>query len=195
MLSRLFCLVALVFLTACGADHKWASDAEVAQARYVMGPPATLTLITSINGDTKAGAHSALLINGSERVLYDPAGSWELADGQAPERYDMHFGMFPGAVDNFVAFQSAGVFYVTEQTLEVPLAVADQAIAAAKAQGATPKALCANSTSTILGKLPGMEHLGRTFFPTALQREFAKLPGVVETRIDGTTTAPRVATN
>ena len=98
MLSRLICVAALALLTACGADNKWASDAEVAQARYVMGPPATITLITSINGRSGSGAHSALLINGSERVLYDAAGSWELAGGLAPERDDMHFGMFPAAL-------------------------------------------------------------------------------------------------
>ena len=50
MLSRLLALVAVTFLSACGADHKWATDAEVASARYVAGPPATITLITSVNG-------------------------------------------------------------------------------------------------------------------------------------------------
>ena len=180
MLSRLLALLAFVFLSACGADHKWASDAEVANARYVAGPPATITLITSINGRSGAGAHSALLINGSERVLYDPAGSWELLNGGAPERADLHYGMTQAALASYLKFQSDGVFHVIIQTIQVPLSVADQAIAVSIAQGAAPKADCSNSVSTILHKVPGFESLPRTFFPKALSRGMAKLPGVQE---------------
>lgn len=195
MLSRLFFLVALVCLSACASDQKWASDAEVAKAAYVAGPPATLTLITSINGRSGSGAHSSLLINGSQRVLYDPAGSWELSDGMAPEQRDMHYGMFPGALDNYIAFQSAGVFYVIEQTIVVSQTVADQAIAEARAQGATPKGLCTHSLSSVLRKLPGFERLGVTYFPRALSRDFAQIPGVVETRIEGTAAPAETPTN
>lgn len=186
MLSRLFAMLALVVLTACGADHKWATDAEVAKATYVMGPPATITLITSINGRSGAGAHSSLLINGSERVLYDPAGSWELADGFAPERADLHYGMIPAALDSYIGFQANGVFYVIEQTITVSQDVADQAIAEAKAQGSTGKALCSHSVSSVLRKVPGFETIGITYFPKALSRAFGALPGVVTTRIEGT---------
>jgi len=168
------------------AERQAASQEPLAYTPYVAEGPATITLITSINGRSNSGAHSALVINGSERVLYDPAGSWALMDGMAPERDDMHFGMFPAALDNYIAFQSNGIFYATEQTIIVPLAVADQAIAAAKAQGSTPKALCGNSVSTVLSKLPGFESLSVAYLPKAISREFAKLPGVVETRIEGT---------
>ena len=79
MLRRLFAVLTFALLSACGADHKWASDAEVAAARYAPGPPATITLVTSVNGHSGQGAHSGLLINGSEQVLYDPAGTWYCA--------------------------------------------------------------------------------------------------------------------
>ena len=52
--------------------------------------------------------------------------------------------------------------------------------------GSTPKALCGNSVSTVLSKLPGFESLSVAYLPKAISREFAKLPGVVETRIEGT---------
>ena len=187
MLSRLLALVAVVFLTACGADHKWASDAEVANARYVEGPPATITLITSINGRSGSGAHSALLINGSERVLYDPAGSWELTNGGAPERADLHYGMTPGALSSYMKFQSDGVFHVIAQTVIVSQSVADQAIAAAVAQGAAPKADCSNSISSILHKVPGFEAVPGTFFPKGLSRGMANVPGVIELTFDDMT--------
>ncbi len=180
MLSRLLAFLAVVFLSACGADHKWATDAEVANARYVQGPPASITLITSINGRSGSGAHSALLINGSERVLYDPAGSWELLDGGAPERADLHYGMTPGALASYLKFQSDGVFHVVLQTVEVSQSVADDAIAAAIAQGSTPKAACSNSISTILHKVPGFEKVPGSFFPKALSHGMAQVPGVRE---------------
>lgn len=187
MLTRFYCCVLLVVLAGCGAQPQAANQSPLAYTPYVAQGPATITLITSINGRSDAGAHSALVINGSERVLYDPAGSWELQDGVAPERDDMHYGMFPAALDSYIAFQSNGVFYATEQTIVVPLAVADQAIAEAKAQGATPKALCGHSVTSVLTKLPGFESLSVGYFPKAIASDFAKLPGVVETRIEGTT--------
>jgi len=187
MLTRFSVCLALVFLTGCGAERQADSQAPLAYTPYVAEGPATITLVTSINGRSGEGAHSALLINGSERVLYDPAGSWELQDGVAPERDDMHYGMFPAALENYIAFQSNGVFYATEQTIVVSLAIADQAIAEAKAQGSTPKALCGHSVSSVLAKLPGFEGFAVAYFPKAISRDFAKLPGVVETRHEGTT--------
>jgi hypothetical protein len=41
--------------------------------------------------------------------------------------------------------------------------------------------------STVLTKLPGFESLKVAYLPKAIAREFSKLPGVVETRIEGTT--------
>ncbi len=187
MLTRLCLIVSLAVLAGCGAKRDMAAQAPLAYTPYVAEGPATITLITSINGRSEAGAHSALVINGSERVLYDPAGSWELLNGAAPERDDLHFGMIPAALDNYLAFQSKGIFYATQQTIVVPLATADLAIAEAKAQGTTPKAFCGHSISSVLAKLPGFDGLRVAYFPKAISQSFAKLPGVVETRIEGTT--------
>lgn len=184
MLSRLLCVLSLFLLAACGADHKWASDAEVARAVYSPGPPASLTVITSINTRSGAGAHSALLINGSQRVLYDPAGSWELGDGFAPERNDLHYGITQPVLDSYLTYQSSTVFEVVAQTIEVPLAVADQAIALSIKEGSASKAFCSNSVSNILGQLPGFASVRTVYFPKVLMREIAKLPGVEEKTID-----------
>lgn len=185
MLRRLFLLAVTAALAACSADHKSASDAEVAAAIYVAGPPASITLITSINGRSGAGAHSALVINGSQRVLYDPAGSWELTGGLAPKRNDLHFGMTAPFLKSYIDFQAGGVFYVVSQTLLVPQAVADQAIAAAVIQGAAPKAYCSHYVSAVLRRLPGLDALPETFFPKVLSRGFAKVPGVTGQTING----------
>ncbi|MGV8986217.1 MAG: hypothetical protein ACOH2H_08035 [Cypionkella sp.] len=189
-MSRLLPFVAVAFLAACSGDHKWATDAQVAQAAYVAGPPASVTLITSINGHTHAGAHSAIIINGSQRVLYDPAGSWELANGAAPERKDLHYGMNPSAVASYLNFQAQGVFYVVSQTIDVPQSVADQVIADAVAHGSAPSAFCTQANSSILRAVPGFESLPATFFPKVLSHAFGKLPGVEEITIQGPEDGP-----
>ena len=77
MKRRVFLALALpAALAACGADHKWASDEAVRQARYVTNEPPSITLFTVIGIPRGEGGHSALMINGSQRVIYDPAGSW-----------------------------------------------------------------------------------------------------------------------
>ena len=99
-------------------------------------------------------------------------------NGGAPEREDLHYGMNDAAVASYLQFQSFGVFNVIVQTVVVPQSVADQAIAEAIALGSAPKADCSHSISIIFSKLPGFEALPSTFFPNALSRGMAKMPGV-----------------
>lgn len=179
-------LVLAASLQACTRDDIWASDEAVAQARYVDPGPPSITLFTSVNTRNQTGAHAGLLINGSERVLYDPAGSWDVKS--APERHDMRYGMTPGHLASYVTFQGTAPFEVTLQTVYVSRAVADQAIAAAQAHGAANKAACTIAIATVLSDVPGFEGLPQTYFPKALSRGFAELPGVhtvVRSSMDG----------
>lgn len=169
-------LLVAASLQACTRDNVWASDEAVARAHYVDPGPPSITLFTSINTRNQSGAHAGLLINGSERVLYDPAGSWEVSS--APERHDLHYGMTPGHLASYVTFQGTAPFEVTVQTVYVSRAVADQAIAAAQAHGAANKAACTIAISSVLAEVPGFEGLPETYFPKALSRSFAELPGV-----------------
>ncbi len=180
MLRRLMLLAALAVTSACTADNKWASDAEIAAVRYAAPPPATITLITSINNRSGEGVHSGLLISGTERVLFDPAGSWELNKPWAPERADLIYGMNDSVLASYLNYQSGEKFRAVMQTVVVPIEVADAAIAAAIEEGAVGKAFCANSIAGILNDLPGMQDVGSTMFPKALARDFAKVPGVTE---------------
>ena len=59
MQRRAFLALALpAALAACGADHKWASDAAVRQARYVANEPPSITLFTVIGIPRGEGGHS-----------------------------------------------------------------------------------------------------------------------------------------
>ena len=173
-------LLALFVLSACTADHKWASDADVARAHYTDPNPPSITLLTSINSRTKTGAHAGLMINGSERVLFDPAGSW--AHPTAPEREDLLYGMTPTMLSFYVDYQGTAPFQLVQQTIHVTPEVAEMAIAAAKAHGSANKAACTIAIASVLSGVPGFEGLPSTYFPKAMSRAFARLPGV-QTRI------------
>ncbi len=56
--------------------------------------------------------------------------------------------------------------------------VAAQVKAAAIARGAAGKATCTLAISEVLSNVPGFEGLPTTYFPKAMMRAFAELPGV-----------------
>lgn len=182
-------LVLVAGLSACTADKKWASDEAVARARYVDPNPPSITLFTSINTRNKSGAHAGLLINADERVLYDPAGEFGNSVNPEPvERADLLYGITPGTLASYVNYQGTAPFQVTMQTVYVTPEVAQLVKERAIAHGAANKAACTIAIATILRDVPGFESLPQTYFPKAMSRGFAELPGVqtrVVTSLDG----------
>jgi hypothetical protein len=182
-MRRLYlCFFAILFLAACGAaEPKWAPDADVARARYVHNGPPSITLYTVLATRDGSGAHAGLLINGSQRVMFDPAGTWH--HPRLPERNDVHFGMTPLMVDFYVDYHARETFDVVEQTIIVSPEVAELALRRAMEYGAVPKAQCTIATSTILRGVPGFEGLPSTWYPKKLMTAFGQLPGVTSRRL------------
>jgi hypothetical protein len=176
MLRFILSLVAVLSLAACGAEPKWAPEEQVQAARFVAGPPTSITLYTVVNKRTGSGAHSSILVNGSERVIFDPAGTWYHPN--LPERNDVHFGMNDKAMAFYVDYHTRITYDTIEQTVLVPPEVAELVLAKVKAYGAVPKAMCTNATSGILRGVPGFGSLPQTFYPKKLSAAFGKLPGV-----------------
>lgn len=177
MFRSVLALLVLLTLAACGgAEPKWASDEAVAQARYVHDGPPSLTLYTVTSTRNGSGAHLGLMINGSERIMFDPAGTWH--HPRLPERNDVHFGMTPKMVSFYVDYHARETYDVHEHTLVVTPEIAALVAQRAKAYGAVPKAQCTRSISEILTAVPGFEGLPRTWYPRKFMEEFAKLPGV-----------------
>ena len=172
----LLTLAAMLALAGCGADHKWASDAEVQAARYHFDGPPSITLFTVINNHNGDGAHSGLLISGSERVMFDPAGTWYHPN--LPERNDVHFGVTPKMVSFYIDYHARETFRVVEQTLVVSPEVAELALQRVLGNGSASKAMCAQSVSSILNGVPGFETIPRTWFPKRIMEAFGELPGV-----------------
>lgn len=185
VLRRFAAFLLLMALTACGAqDVVFATQEEVVAARYVHPAPPSITLYTVRSTRTDSGAHSAILINGSERVLFDPAGTWY--HPRIPEQHDVHFGMTPRMMDFYTDYHARETFYMIVQTVEVSPAVANLAIQRARQYGAVPKAQCALSVSSILRGVPGFESIPSTWYPKKLSEAFGALPGVTTSRIDDT---------
>ena len=163
-------------LSACGAESVWAPEEEVRSKAYRHNGPASLTLITVISNRSGAGGHTGLLINGSQRVVWDPAGTWWSPN--APERNDLHYGMNDRMVDVYVDYHTRETYHTVLQELQVSPEVAELALKEAAAFGAVSKATCSQSTSTILSRLPGFESINASFFPKKTMAAFAKFPGV-----------------
>lgn len=183
MKTRLAALLTLVCLAlvGCAAEEIWAPDAAVERAAYRHPGPMTVTLLTAISNRSGNGGHSALLIDGPQRVLYDPAGSWWHPD--IPERNDVLFGMSPAYFDFYMDYHARETYHMVVQTLEVSPETAAALIAGVQAQGASPKAYCARSISSVLSSTPGFENVNVSFFPAAIMNRFEDIPGVVTTRV------------
>ena len=176
MTRRAFVIGAPVALAACSAEPVWAPDTAVNAAVYRSGGPSALTLFTVKNTGSENGAHTALLVDASQRVLFDPAGSFK-ADA-IPERNDVLFGFSPAAEQAYISYHARTDYFVVVQNVSVSPVVAEQALQLVMANGAVPKANCTRATSAILRQLSGFESIGSTWFPNNLSDAFATVPGV-----------------
>lgn len=175
MRRLLICLVLPAFLAACGAEPVWAPDDAVQKAAYSTGNPPSVTLFTVIGVNTGQGGHSALMIDGVQRVMWDPAGSWY--HPWVPERNDVHYGITDRMKIFYIDYHARETWYVREQTVPVSLAAAEQVRANAEAHGAVGKMLCANSVVDVLRGVPGFETIPNTLSPLKVSAAWAKLPG------------------
>ncbi|PYC48115.1 hypothetical protein DI396_06800 [Litorivita pollutaquae] len=155
---------------------QYVSDEVAARSVYRHSGPPTLTLFTMINNDSGAGAHSALMINGSQRVIFDPAGT--VSHPQIPERHDVILGASPHLVDAYTRAHARSTYHVVLQEVEVAPEVAELALQKAFANGPANSGTCTLTTSGLLASLPGMQNIRQTWFPKALMKDFGALPEV-----------------
>ena len=125
------------------------------------------------------GAHSSLLIDASQRVMFDPAGSFK--NETIPGRNDVLFGISPRVEEFYVSYHARQTYYVEGQRILVSDEIAERALQLVMANGAVPKSACALAVSKVLRDIPGFENIRRTISPTRIRDDFAKIPGVVTT--------------
>lgn len=181
MVARAFGALTLCAVLAGCADQPvipYASDARVAASAYREPGPATLTVFTMVNNRSGRGSHSALMINGSQRVIFDPAGSFE--NERVPEQEDVLYGVSPAVLQGYKSAHARLTFHVVTQEIEVTPEQAEIALRLAEANGAVARAFCTNATTGLLRQVPGFGDIRQTYFPTDLMEQFAARPGVVE---------------
>lgn len=180
-MRKVLCALGLALtVSACASQQPFADDATIAAVSYRDAGPKSLTLYTMINNRSGEGAHTALLINASEQVIFDPAGSFY--SQAAPERNDVLFGITPGMEKAYRSAHARSTYHVVSQKIIVSPEQAETAYRLALANGAVPGAFCTSATSNLLASVPGFESIDSTLFPKKLMEQFEEVPGVVTTR-------------
>lgn len=171
------CLLAATLAGCNGSQRPQADRAEIVARSYRDPGPSTLTLYTMISTRTGSGAHTSLMIGGSERVIFDPAGSFQ-AD-VVPIKDDVLYGITPNVERAYRSSHARETHYARIQALEVTPQQAEIALQLAKQMGPVPAAFCANSTARLLQQVPGFEQIDTTLYPIKLSEQFSQIPGVV----------------
>lgn len=169
--------VALVLVVSgCSKPRVYADDAAVAQASYQHNGPPSMTLYTMINNRTGEGAHTALMINSTERVMFDPAGSFY--SEATPERDDVLFGITPSIERAYRSAHARSTYHVVTQTVDVSPEQARTAYDLALSNGTVADAFCTSSTSALLRQVPGFESIRGVMYPRKLMDQFEQVAGV-----------------
>ena len=176
MRNFILCLLLPVALMGCAAKSEWASDEIVTRMVYREPGPSTLTLMTMISNRSGGGAHTSLMINASQRVIWDPAGTFK--HPRIPERNDVIYGVNPEVFSIYKSAHARETYHVVMQEITVSPEVAEQAFEIARGLGAQSQAQCTASTSRLLSQLPGFSSIGSYLFPKKLMENLAKVPGV-----------------
>lgn len=182
-MKRLILASAVIALLAgCSVDNSPDSPpSAVAAAAFRSSDPPSLTIFTMVNNRTGSGGHTALMVNGSQRVIFDPAGSFR--DDRVVERGDVLYGITPGWLQAYKSAHAREAFHVVSQTIPVTAEQAEKALRLVQANGPVAGAFCAQSTTGILEQLNGFGSLQRTFFPVNLMDQIAKLPNVTTSKL------------
>ena len=175
-------LVSALALSGCIKETAhYASDKMVRDVAYVHDGPPRISLYTMVNNESGAGAHSALVINASQRVIFDPAGT--IKHDVFIEQKDVLYGATPSVLEFYTRAHARKTHHVVIQDLDVSPEIAERVLQLVRANGPVTSAFCASASSAILSQIPGFEGIGQTMFPNGLAADFAKIRGVREQKL------------
>lgn len=173
---RLVIFLILAGLLAACAQEAGAPAADIARARHVSDEAPYIAVVSMVYKRNGRAAHTALVINASEQVLYDPAGTFN--HPEMPERGDVHYGATARTIDYYERYHARAAYYVHVQKMQVSAAVAETALRRVQVQGPSPKAFCTNHATAVLRDVPGFETVRSTFYPEILRQQIATFPSV-----------------
>lgn len=171
-------MLGLFVLAACSATlpQEPLAPERLSAVAFRASEAPYLTIVTMINNRTGQGGHSALIVSGSQRVLFDPAGSYR--PDYVTEYGDVLYGMTDAQLSYYRSAHARDSHHVVSQKLTVSPEVAERALALVQANGPVGSAFCTNSITSILQQLPGFEDIKVMFFPAKLMAQIEARPGV-----------------
>ena len=110
------------------------SDLALQNAAFRQAGSATLNLMTMVINGSWVGAHTSLMINASQRVIFDPAGT--VRHARLPQKADVLFGVTPAIEDFYIRAHARKTHHVVIQKLDVPPEVVEMALQKALSHGA-----------------------------------------------------------
>ncbi|MEM9791321.1 MAG: hypothetical protein AAF848_00155 [Pseudomonadota bacterium] len=170
-------VLGLVLLLAACAVEEGATAVEIASKRYVSVENPYIEIVSMVERRSERAAHTAMIINASQRVIYDPAGTFQHED--LVERGDIHYGANDRMVSYYERYHARFSHYVHVQRIVVSAEVAERVLKRAQAQGPSPKMFCAVHAASVLNDSLGTS-FARSFFPEDLRRSVARMPGVID---------------
>lgn len=180
MRRALIALLAALALAGCEI-YTPATPEAILAAGYVNPEPPSVTLMSMVNESSGRSEHAGLLINGSQQVLYDPAGTFTHPD--LPRAGDIHYGMTPRYVDYYERYHARFGYFVEVDKVPLTRAQADQLIANAQSEGQQMKMMCSLAAADVLRPVGPFEGVTKSVFPEALRKDFEQLPGVATTYV------------
>lgn len=182
MLRSLILVCLLGLLAACSTPsvESTKNDPTVQKVAYKHNTPASVSLITIFANDTGHGGHSAIVVNGSQRVIFDPAGSYRSDD--AVRRYDVVYGVTPRILQQYLSYHARETHHALIQEIVVPAEVAERMLNKAMTSGLVLSGLCTTATAAILRSDPYFSSVQSTLSPRRFAENFGKLPGVKKSR-------------
>jgi len=177
-------VLSLVALMGCEGSERnapIASAMDIQTASYVSSKPPSVTLVTMVNESGDFGEHSGLLINASQQVLYDPAGTFR--HSTSPNARDVNYGMHPAMVQYYKSYHARRGYYIVAQEVQLTPEQAELILQRAIAQGTTAKLRCGISVSSVLNGLPMFAEIPTTYYPGKIMRQFGEVPEVVTTYV------------
>lgn len=175
-------LLAASVLAGCISASDLPPTDQIARQAHVTGDAPSVTLVTMLSEKTGRGEHSALLIDGSERVLYDPAGSFSLPR-YSHEHRDIHYGVSDQVMEIYNFYHARNTHFVEMLKLNISREMADLLIARANEIGPQPKMFCAQAVSRVLKPVGPFGDIPITFWPGPIHDAFERIPGVVKTEL------------
>ncbi len=175
-LKNLFTIIALVILSAC-ADYENDDPAVVSSRTYISEEQPYVELLTMVNESGDFGEHSGIVINASQTVLYDPAGSFRYEAELARSR-DIHYGMSPRMVDYYKRYHARFGYYVVAQRVYLSAEEAEALFRKANEIGTTGQLRCGLSASQTLNSISRFANIPSTYWPGKIMEAMAEVPGV-----------------